>query len=492
MRLARVSKPEEETSVVTTQRILLVSQDPAVVEAVRGANAARRLDVTACANSLQAYGLLRKAHFAALLVYLAKEIDERVLPALLAVANARGRCPTVVINGDLGHEAKAAHLQAGVAECISWPSERSGLNALLQRVLPQAAPAAQPAPPGIPILPEDDLLSGIPQNMTGFVEQLRRVAPQNTTVLLAGETGTGKTRLAKIMHQLSPRRLEPFLVVDCGSLSPSLIESELFGHARGAFTGAGRDRTGKLASAGAGTLLLDEVCSLPAELQGKLLRALDERAFEAVGSDRTQRVKARFIAATNKALDREVEDGRFRADLYYRLNVVSFSLPPLRDRRGAIVPLAAQFLREFVEQNRSGPLAFSRQALQSLEGYGWPGNIRELRNVVSRAAALCAGSAVGVADLPEAVQACAPSQEGWEEAAVPTPLAHSGDGGRGTLAAMTSATEIDLIRRALRKHDDNRLRAASELGISRVALYKKLRKYGMMTPRYGDDEPASL
>jgi transcriptional regulator with PAS, ATPase and Fis domain len=235
-------------------------------------------------------------------------------------------------------------------------------------------------------------------------DQVRRVAAQETTLLLTGETGTGKTRLARLIHELSPRRTKPFLVIDCGALAASLIESEMFGHVRGAFTGADRDRPGKFAAAGQGTLLLDEVNSLPCELQSKLLRAVDERVFEPVGSERPQPLLARLIAASNRPLEQEVQGGQFRADLYYRVNVVSFFLPPLRERPDAIAPLARKFLGEFTAGRRPDVGGIAADALHALAGYGWPGNVRELRNVIERAVVLCRGPEITFADLPEAIR----------------------------------------------------------------------------------------
>src|SRR5262245_12015043 len=199
---------------------------------------------------------------------------------------------------------------------------------------------------------EDPFFDAFPPEMTLMREQVKRVVPQQTTLLLTGETGTGKTRLARLLHELSPRRGEPFLVVDCGAVSPNLIESEMFGHVKGAFTGADRDRPGKFAAAGRGTLLLDEINSLPLPLQSKLLRAVDDRVFEPVGSERGQPLRARLIAATNVPLDDEVAAARFRADLYFRINVVGLYLPPLRDRRASIGPLAQRFLAELAARNR--------------------------------------------------------------------------------------------------------------------------------------------
>jgi transcriptional regulator with PAS, ATPase and Fis domain len=322
----------------------------------------------------------------------------------------------------------------------------------------------------------DSVLDALPPEMRGLQEQIRRVAPQETTLLLVGETGTGKTRLARLVHELSPRRDEPFLVIDCGALTANLIESELFGHTKGAFTGADRDRQGKLAAAAGGTLLLDEVNSLPLALQAKLLRAVDERTFEPVGSNRAQPLRARLIAACNVQLLEEVAAGRFRSDLYYRLNVVAFYLPGLRDRRTAVAPLARKFLAEFAARNRPDVRGLTALALRALEGYDWPGNIRELRNVIERAVALAPGTEIGLEDLPEAVRgggARAPLPAAPLAAPLPA-VAPS-----RTLAGAKEEAEILRITEALERNGNNRLRAAAELGISRMGLYKKLRKYGL-------------
>jgi two-component system, NtrC family, response regulator AtoC len=310
------------------------------------------------------------------------------------------------------------------------------------------------------------------------IDQLRRVVPHDTTLLLTGETGTGKTRLARLIHDLSPRRTEPFLVVDCGAISPNLIESEMFGHVQGAFTDADRDRLGKLAAAGCGTLLLDEIDSLPLPLQSKLLRVVDERLFEPVGSEESQPLCARLIAATNRPLDGEVAAGRFRADLYFRINVVGFCLPPLRERRASITPLAHMFLTELTARNRPEVRSMAPEVLRALQEYDWPGNIRELRNVVERAVALCEGPILQFRDLPESVRpvkaeplsaAVAQISQRANSLAAPT-----------TLMEIRAETELIRINEVLLKHRNNRCRAAAELGISRMALYNKLHKYGLI------------
>jgi DNA-binding NtrC family response regulator len=281
-----------------------------------------------------------------------------------------------------------------------------------------------------------------------------------------------------MIHDLSPRKSEPFLVINCGTISPATIESELFGHVRGSFPGADSDRVGKFAEVGRGTIFLDEIETLPLTIQAKLLRVVEDRHFEPIGASKTQPLRARIIAASNRALDEEVGALRFRSDLYYRLNVIGFQLPPLRERPGAIPALASRFLSEFVSTQNSEVEAISEEALKVLEAYYWPGNVRELRNLIERAVTFCQAKEIRVTDLPEAIlkggaplsKPSSPSVDAAQTAA------------RTTLAQIKREAEMARITEALEKHSNNRLRAASELGISRMTLYKKLYKYGLMQP----------
>jgi two-component system response regulator HydG len=448
---------------------LLISRAASVVEAVHGAvHGIPDLEVEPCAGLGPACRQVRRPDVALVLAHLpAVGGDEGVTRLLWAVAAARRPCPTLVL-ADRRHEPQAsALLRAGAADFLEVPAELPKLTHLADALTRRLAAAP---------LPEAE---GSEDGLADLMSQVRRVAAQDTTLLFTGETGTGKTRLARLAHELSPRRAEPFLVVDCGTLSASLVESELFGHAKGAFTGADRDRPGKLAAAAGGTLLLDEVNSLPLPLQTKLLRAADERVFEPVGVDRPQPVRARLVAASNAPLEQEVAAGRFRADLYYRLNVVGFHLPPLRERPQAVLALAARFLREFAGRNRSDVAGLSAEAAQALQGYRWPGNVRELHNVIERAVALCPGPLVGLRDLPEAVRAGAEAPAG---AGLPVSLSALTSGDPVTLRQSKAEAEVRRITEALRKHGNNRLRAAAELGISRTGFYKKLHKYGLLDP----------
>ncbi len=298
-----------------------------------------------------------------------------------------------------------------------------------------------------------------------LMEQVSRIAQQDAMILLMGETGTGKTRLARLIHDLSPRREEPFVVINCGSCSSSLMNSELFGHAKGAFTGADMQRDGKLLVAGRGTVLLDDIEALPIESQVKLLRVLEKDGeFEPVGSNHTLKLNARVIAASNQPLAELAQKGRFRMDLYFRLNVVEFRLPSLRDCRLAIEPLARRFA---AQSNSNGtPVVISHEALCALEAHDWPGNIRELQHAVLRAALLCFNHTITLADLPESV---------WKSVEMATPMVADEEFLSVGSRAVTPPKYQSTLQ-VLTECGGNKTAAARRLGISREALYKRIRK----------------
>jgi NtrC-family two-component system response regulator AlgB len=283
-----------------------------------------------------------------------------------------------------------------------------------------------------------------------------RVAPTEASVLILGENGTGKTRLAQAIHARSGRRTRPFVTVNCPCLQPQLLESELFGHVRGAFTGAVGDTLGKVAAAEGGTLLLDEVGELPAEIQPKLLRLLQERSYERVGETRTRAADIRVLATTNRDLRQRVAEGRFREDLFYRLNVIAVEMPPLRRRPEDIVPAAEFFLREVRRAAQVARRKLTREARAALQAHTWPGNLRELRNTIERAAILCDHEQLGAADFPEL------SATATRDGSTPPQV--------GDFVTLESLIEAHI--RCVTARAESYERAARILGIDKSTLYR--------------------
>lgn len=316
----------------------------------------------------------------------------------------------------------------------------------------------------------------------------RQVAKSNASVLLLGETGTGKELIAKAVHQLSRRSSRPFIRVNCGALSESLLESELFGHVRGAFTGAIDNRTGRFEAAHTGTVFLDEINSTTPMLQVKLLRVLQEREFERVGDTNTIRVDTRVIAASNKDLMEEVEKERFREDLYYRLNVVSIHIPPLRKRREDIPELISHFLNTYNEENDRYVAHIERKALEALQDYHFPGNVRELQNYIERAVVMAPGDELTCDLLPEAVlSGNRPRGSRLMDADVETLTYALVQQGVATAAAnednlhakIVNRVERELLAQVLLSCDNVQIKAAARLGINRNTLHKKVKDYGL-------------
>ncbi|MHC4506620.1 MAG: sigma 54-interacting transcriptional regulator, partial [Planctomycetota bacterium] len=307
--------------------------------------------------------------------------------------------------------------------------------------------------------------------MHAIYETILAVSRTNATVLVQGETGTGKELVAKAVHYNSSRREKPFVKVDCGALAENLLESELFGHVKGAFTGAVRDRAGRFELAADATIFLDEIHNLSMPLQAKLLRVVQEGRFEKVGGTKTIEVDVRIVAATNEDLESLVAQGGFRKDLYYRVNVIPIKLPPLRDRRADISLLVSAFVNRFAERHEKQATGISREALEKLTAYDWPGNVRELENIVEQAVVFSAGRTIQADDvrLPEA----SPSREGG------TPL----DGRPPSLRKALEDPEKQALLDALGRTGGNKKRAAELLGISRSALYEKLKRHGIATKR---------
>ncbi|MBI5686111.1 MAG: sigma-54-dependent Fis family transcriptional regulator [Verrucomicrobia bacterium] len=304
--------------------------------------------------------------------------------------------------------------------------------------------------------------------MVEVLDTIRQVAPSRATVLIQGESGTGKELVARAVHQLSPRRNGPFLAVHCAALSQNLLESELFGHEKGAFTGALERRIGRFEEADGGTIFLDEIGEIDPSVQVKILRVLGERQFERVGGNKTLSVDVRLVAATNRNLEELVKAGKFRDDLFYRLQVVTVTLPPLRQRGEDTVLLANAFLREYARENNKIISEITPEAMNALLLYQWPGNVRELRTAIERAVVLARGDKITARDLPPAVGAMV--QSAHEQGAVPPEqLAKS--------SLTLDEVERLMIINALKATEGNRSEAARRLGISRRTLHRKLHDY---------------
>lgn len=307
--------------------------------------------------------------------------------------------------------------------------------------------------------------------MLKVFDLVESVAPSRVTVLVQGASGTGKSLIAKVIHQRSGRGEKPFVEVSCGALPETLLESELFGHVRGAFTGAIANKAGKFKAAHGGTLFLDEISAASPALQLKLLRVLQTHQFEPVGSNKTESVDVRVVLASNVNLEAEVKAGRFREDLFYRINVVTIDMPPLVDRVGDVPLLARYFLNHFSEQMNRLVTDFEPDAMQALLSYSWPGNVRELENVVERGVVLCRGRQIAAGDLPPKLLAAPLTPERETASYRPMPLKEA-----------LEEPEKRILEAALRANGWNRQLTAQQLVINRTTLYKKMKRYGLDGP----------
>jgi DNA-binding NtrC family response regulator len=378
--------------------------------------------------------------------------------------------PVIAIGGE-GYVCEWASLADSTVQAhLSLPIDRRQLSRLL---MGDVAPNTYGPAGDLPRVVQSETIrcqTSTPA-MIQVLDDLSHMAPHNVTILLVGETGTGKTTLARLVHELSARRNERFLTVACGALPPDLIESELFGHVKGSFTGADRTKIGKFEAAAGGTLLLDEIDVLGSGEQAKLLRIIETGEFESVGSNDTRQSSARLIAASNVDLADLMDREEFRADLYYRLNVLQFRVPPLRERTADIVPLTLDFVEEFCRDYQLSIRRIHPEFLRGIKRYSWPGNIRELKNHVRRAVLFCRQGELTLHDLPEAIRLAAERPNLATENCGNLPQ---------TLSQRVATDEQRILEQALKENGYHRTATARALGISRVGLYKKMKRYGLL------------
>lgn len=443
-------------------RILIVDDDLRMRQLIRDTLSSEGISATLCSDGSEAAELLQQ-HTVDLIItdLMMPQLDGMELLTLALQANPD--CLVVVITGYGSIESVVQAIKNGAYDYLQKPFEPDQLLLVVQRAmvrlrlqeenrqLRQLVAGSQ----------ADELL-GSSKQMTDLKTLITRIAPFDTTVLIQGETGTGKELAARMIHRLSGRREQRFLPINCGALPESLLESELFGHARGAFTGADRDKKGLLESADHGTLFLDEINTTSPAFQVKLLRVLQEGSFIRIGDNEPRTVDLRVVAASNTTLEKEVQAGRFRSDLFYRLNVVTIALPPLRERNGDIALLAHYFLNRYAKQYGLQLATISQEAMQRLRSYHWPGNVRELENTIERAVIMIDGTELKLQHLPRF------------SVSDSLPATRSDD----ALLPMAEVERRHIIR-VLKATEGHRGKASKLLGISPASLWRKLKQYSL-------------
>jgi DNA-binding NtrC family response regulator len=436
-------------------RVLVVEDDSSVRNTVVTFLELEGYTVDAVSSTREALQKLQQESYPVVVsdIYL----DERTgLDVLQAARAANPDCAVILMTGRGTMETVMKATQGGAFDYIAKPFELDRLLETIKRAETRNAETPDDEEVAVEDLPESEMIASSPK-MVEIYKTISSVAPKDATVLIEGETGTGKELIARLLHRYSPRAEQPFIAVDCGAIAPTLIESELFGAVRGAYTGSDRDRVGVFETANRGTIFLDEIGDVDQSFQLKLLRFLQEREIRPVGSPRSKQVDVRVVAATNRDLQKLVEEGKFREDLWYRLAVIRIQVPPLRERRGDI-PLLAQ---HFVERANSRFRTLARlteSGLKSLQEYTWPGNVRQIQHMIERLCILAQDGRIDRGAVSLAIESMQPRQQSSESLA---------------------DAEAEQIRKVLSAAGGNKSRAAKILGIERKTLYRKLERMGL-------------
>ncbi len=457
-------------------KILIADADQALLDTLRDQLASRGHTVSCASDAASLHELLGQDDPDLLIT----DLDLPGVSGLDVLHQVHKSHPElcVVLTTAFGSVEDAVHaIRAGAADFLPKPFSNEQVQVAVDRALERATLVRenQDLRTALDDRVRIDNLIGSDPRMQSIFKTARAVADTRTTVLITGESGTGKTVLARALHAMSSRRNGPFIEVNCGALPESLLESELFGHVRGAFTGASKDKPGKFEAAHGGTIFLDEIGTSSPAFQVKLLRVLQDRVVERVGDNHTVTVDVRIVLATNIDLEQAVREGKFREDLYYRVNVVTIEMPPLRARPADVPDLARYFLQRFNRDHGKSIAGFTAAALHALQSAPWPGNVRQLENIVERAVVFCTGRTIGIDDLPPTIQRPDPSL-------IQLPVdAISSDGTTVPLQLKDAlgAAEKRILEQALQHCGGNRERAARTLGINRSTLFAKLRRYGV-------------
>ena len=462
------------------QALLLVDDDDDHLELLK--TMLPGYDVDATNSPTDAIERVRRRSYAAVLTDLGMpEMNGEQL--CIRMLEASPDLPIIVVTGNGSLEGAVSAMRAGAFDFITKPVDSKLLSVSVARAVKHANLQSEVKRLREQTRDTSSPLIGESAPMRRVADLISRVGPSEASVLIWGETGTGKELVARAIHNASNRKDGPFVAINCAAVPATLLESELFGHSRGAFTDAKQARSGLFVKASGGTLFLDEIGEMPLDMQAKLLRALQERTVRPVGADGEIPFDARIIAATHRDLDAEVGEGRFRQDLYFRINVVRVDLPPLRDRGSDILRLAQHFLQVTIQRNDRPQLKFGAAVAERLLGYTWPGNVRELENCIERAVALAQTDSIAVDDLPERIRVHQPDRF-VVSANEPEEL------------ITIDELEKRYILRVLKLVDGNRSRAAVVLGLDRRTLYRKLERYEsersrLQRPTGGNEELAS-
>jgi len=453
-------------------RLLVVDDEPGLREMLAILFRREGLDVTLAPGFAMARDAIHNAPepYAVVLTDLLMP-DGNGMDLLTLVKQRTARTEVIVMTAHGGVDTAIEAMKRGAYDFVTKPFATTELRALVHKALEKRAIVAENERLRAQLGREQGReVLGPSEGMRRILELVQRIAPARTTVLVTGESGTGKERIARAIHEASERRDKPFLVINCGAIPEALMEAELFGHERGAFTGAVASRRGIFREADGGTVLLDEIGELPAALQVKLLRVLQERKVRSVGASAEVAIDVRVLAATNRNVEEDVRTGRFRQDLYYRLNVIRIEVPPLRGRPEDVRPLAEHFLARCAAEMNKDVRVFAPDAVRALEAYAFPGNVRELENIVERAVALATGQTLGLGDLPGEVSGAA-SQ--------PTPALVGLPEDGCNLEEVLGEVERRLLLQALERSGGVRTQAAKLLGVTFRSLRYRLQKHAL-------------